>query len=93
MQIEQHNTRTKGEFSAHENGRDAGHLYYSWAGIDKMIINHTEVLPGFEHQGIGQQLVMEAVKYARANKIKILPLCPFTKSVFKKHPELADVVF
>jgi uncharacterized protein len=37
--------------------------------------------------------VHTAVEYARANHIKILPLCPFAKSVFdKKGAEFADVL-
>jgi len=36
--------------------------------------------------------VAAAVDYARTNGWKILPLCPFAKSVFDKTPEYADVL-
>ena len=32
-----------------------------------------------------------AVESARKEGIKILPLCPFARSVFEKTPEFADV--
>jgi predicted GNAT family acetyltransferase len=37
-------------------------------------------------------LAMKAVEYARDKHIKILPLCPFARSVFDKSPEIADVL-
>lgn len=36
---------------------------------------------------------MAAVDFARAQQLKIMPLCPFAKSVFDKEPSLADVLF
>ena len=93
MKIEQYNTDKNGFFKAMENYDEAGVLTYVWAGPDKIIIDHTEVNSGFEGNGIGKQLVLEAVKYARENKIKILPLCPYAKSVFDKDKDLHDVLF
>jgi predicted GNAT family acetyltransferase len=40
----------------------------------------------------GKQLVAKAVEFARARGIKIVPLCPFAKSVFDKVPEYRDVL-
>ena len=93
MKIEQYNTDKNGFFKAMENYDEAGVLTYVWAGPDKIILDHTEVNSGFEGKGIGKQLVLEAVKYARENKIKILPLCPYAKSVFDKDTDLHDVLF
>ena len=41
---------------------------------------------------ISKQMVAKAVEYARENKVKIIPLCPFAKSVFDKVPEFRDVL-
>lgn len=65
-------------------------LTYSKAG-NKIIIDHTDVSDKLRGQGAGKQLVMKAVEYARASNIKIIPLCPFARSVFDKTPEIADV--
>jgi len=40
----------------------------------------------------GKQLVAAAVEYARANQLKIIPLCPFAKAVFDKTPTFQDVL-
>lgn len=93
MEIEQYNADKNGFFKAMENYDEAAVLTYVWAGPDKIIIDHTEVNSGFEGTGLGKQLVLEAVKYAREHKIKILPLCPYAKSVFDKAGDLKDVLF
>ncbi len=39
------------------------------------------------------QLLHKAVDFARANQLKIIPLCPFANAMFKrKHDEFADVL-
>lgn len=83
----------KGRFTAHEGSKIAGDMHFTWAGPNKLIIDHTEVSPDFAGRGIGKLLLMEVVKMAREKKIKILPLCPFAKSVFEKTPEINDTLF
>ena len=68
-------------------------MTYTWAGDSKFIIDHTEVSPDFNGKGVGKKLVIAAVEYARANNLKIIPLCPFAKSVFDKVEEIRDVLF
>jgi predicted GNAT family acetyltransferase len=93
MEIIQENNEKKGVFKAFENNIEAGLMTYSWAGDTKFIIDHTEVNPDFAGKGVGKQLVMKAVDYARANNLKIMPLCPFAKSVFDKVAEIRDVLY
>ncbi len=83
----------KGSFYVEENGTILAEMTYSMTGSDLMIINHTEVSDELRGKNVGYQLVHTAVEYARTNHIKILPLCPFAKSVFdKKHEEFGDVL-
>ncbi|WP_286914642.1 GNAT family N-acetyltransferase [Flavobacterium sp. UBA4197] len=93
MKIEQVNESNKGYFKAIDTNTKAGLMTYSWAGTDKIIIDHTEVNPDFKGQNVGKNMVLEAVAFARKSNIKILPLCPFAKSVFDKNPDLHDVLF
>lgn len=93
MNIEQVNDDKKGWFKAVEAGKEAGLMTYVWAGPGKLIIDHTEVSPDFSGKGVGKELVLAAVAYARESKVKILPLCPFAKSVFDKNADLQDVLF
>jgi predicted GNAT family acetyltransferase len=75
-QIETH----KGIFYVEENGERLAELTYRMSGTAKMIIDHTEVSTKLAGKGIGKQLVAKAIEYARANKIKILPICSFAKA-------------
>lgn len=93
MEIQQINDERKGYFEALEDGKQAGMMTYTWAGDSKFIIDHTEVNEEFNGKGVGKKLVMAAVDYARTNNIKIIPLCPFAKSVFDKVAEIRDVLF
>ncbi|MBB6501984.1 GNAT family N-acetyltransferase [Pedobacter cryoconitis] len=93
MNIEQVNEEKNGYFIDKENDKEAGRMTYVWAGPGKFIIDHTEVEPEFSGKGVGKQLVLEAVKFARDKQVKILPLCPFAKSVFDKNQDLQDVLF
>lgn len=92
MDVKQHNTPTKGKFYIEADGIEAAMMHYVWAGDDKFIIDHTEVNEQFEGRGLGKQLVKAAVLYARANGIKIVPLCPFAKGVFDRVEEYRDVL-
>lgn len=87
MTIEQHNTRTDGYFVAKDGDQELGRMYYSWAGIDKFVINHTEVKPESKGTGTGKALVEAGIKYARENNFKIVPVCAFAKAMFKKNME------
>ncbi|PSL03358.1 GNAT family N-acetyltransferase [Cecembia rubra] len=92
MKIEQFNRESKGFFKAIEEDREAGRMTYSWAGENRFIIDHTEVNPEFKGKNVGKQLVMAAVNFARENNLKIIPLCPYAKSVFDKTAEIRDLL-
>ena len=43
-------------------------------------------------KGIGAKLVRAAVEWARQENVKLMPLCPYAKSVFGKTPDYSDVL-
>ena len=92
MQILQQDDSSKGSFYVEQDGQRAAEMTYVWAGTDRIIIDHTEVKPILKGTGAGKQLVKAAVDFARAKGIKIIPLCPFAKSVFEKITEWRDVL-
>lgn len=92
MEIIHTNQENKGFFKAVLEGTEAGRMTYSWAGKEKFIIDHTEVNSEFSGQGVGKKMVLAAVVYARGKDLKIIPLCPFSKAMFDKVPEIRDVV-
>ncbi len=67
-------------------------MVYVMTTPNEMIIQHTEVDEVLRGQNIGYQLVQHAVNYARQHNIKIVPVCAFTRSVFDRKPEFADVL-
>ncbi len=92
IEIKQIESGAKGYFAALDDDKEAGRMSYTLAGETKMIIDHTEVSDEYRGQNIGKRILMEVVKFARENKIKIIPLCPFAKSVFDRVEEIRDVL-
>ena len=92
MEIEHVKNGNKGSFKATHNGQYAGEMTYVFAGETKFIIDHTEVEEAFGGQGVGLTMVLASVDFAREKDLKILPLCPFAKSVFDKRQDLRDVL-
>lgn len=85
--------KSQGKFILEENGVKAGHLTYEWNGKDKISIDHTEVDPVHRGKDYGKKLVMAAIEWARAERIKIIPVCPFVKLVFERDKEILDVLY
>lgn len=65
----------------------------TWSDATKfIIIDHTFVDPSYRGLKIAETLVLKAVEYAREQKIKILPLCPYAKKEFERKLEYLDVL-
>ena len=92
MDILQKDNGQKGSFYLEQDNKLLAEMTYVWAGADRMIIDHTDVDESLKGQGVGKQLVSKAVAFAREKQIKIIPLCPFAKSVFDKTKEFGDVL-
>ena len=82
----------KGMFFVEMDGNILAEMVYTMPSPSKMIIEHTEVSDELKGKKVGDQLVHTAVEFARTNNIKIIPLCTFASSVFKKKQEYADVL-
>lgn len=93
MQVRNEYNDKKGEFYILENGNKIAVLDYVFAGPNKFIIDHTEVAINQEGKGLGKILVKAAVDFAKETQYKILPLCPYAKSIFDKNPEYSEVLF
>lgn len=82
----------KGSATARENQVRAGMMTYSIAGPELIIIDHTEVEPAFNGKGVGKLMLYRIVEMAREKNTKIIPLCPFAASVFRKAEDIKDVL-
>lgn len=92
MEVLHENNSKNGKFYILADGQVAAEMTYVWAGDKKFIIDHTEVGEQLKGMGAGKQMVAAAVAYAREHQLKIMPLCPFAKSVFDKTVEYSDVL-
>lgn len=92
MHIQHKLSGTKGMFYVPGEETVAAELIYSIQQPDKMIVEHTEVTDELRGQNIGYELVHAAVEHARTHNMKIVPVCPFTKSVIDKKPDFQDVL-
>lgn len=82
---------TKGCYMVEFNGAKA-EMTYSIAGDSMIIIDSTDVPDAMRGQKVGVALVSRAVEDARFSGKKIMPLCPFAKAQFARHPEWHDVL-
>jgi hypothetical protein len=56
-----------------------------------MHMTHTEVPPELEGRGIAAALVEAALAHAKANGLKINPLCSYVRGYMQRHPETLAV--
>jgi predicted GNAT family acetyltransferase len=92
INIEREFDGKRGSFFIQEGAKRFAEMVYVMAGPKKMIIEHTEVDESLKGQGIGSQLLQELVNFVRKEEIKVIPLCPFAKSMFKKTEDMRDVL-
>lgn len=90
--ITQEDDGTRGGFVAERGGRTLGEMAYSRPQPDLMIIEHTEVAGEARGMGVGRLLVDAAVAWARREPARIMPLCPYARSVFEKDASIRDVL-
>lgn len=71
-----------------------GHVAFSEYRRDGNLLTvmHTEVPAALNGRGIGSALVRGLLDIARAQKLKVKPLCPFVKAYIAKHPQYADLL-
>ena len=70
-----------------------GHVafsYYRREGATLTVL-HTEVPAELNGKGIGSALVRGLLDIARAEKLKVVPHCPFVAGYIAKHPEYAGL--
>jgi len=94
---------TRDQAVGHEHGHHKGAFYWPPTGDrtaelvytrdrDTITIRHTEVDDSLRGQGVGRRLVDAVVAYARAEKLTIIPVCPYARATFERDPSIRDVL-
>ncbi len=57
-----------------------------------LTVLHTEVPAALNGRGIGSRLVAGILDLARAQGLKVVPVCPFVKAYIERHAEYTDLL-
>lgn len=79
-----------GRYEIRVDGRRAGLTAYRDLG-EQRVFFHTEIDEAFAGQGLGTQLVQQALVDVRASGMRIVPVCPYVAKFLKRHDEFADI--
>ena len=85
-------TATGGRYFIADGSDDEAEMTFSRASATLVIVDHTHVPDRCRGQGVGLRLAERVIADARAKGFRILPLCPFMRAQFAKHPEWHDVL-
>lgn len=58
----------------------------------RISLDHTEVPKPLEGHGLGSKLARTALEFARANHLRVVPLCRYVSRYLAKHPEYQDLL-
>ena len=59
---------------------------------DVVQIVHTEVPPSLQGHGVAARLVESALAWARAEGLRVQPLCSYVAVYMRRHPETQDLL-
>ena len=83
---------TKGRYVARIEGLPEAEMTFSRSNPHLVIVDHTGVPDEMRGMGVGKALVERIVHDAREKGFKIIPLCPFARATFERHPDWRDVL-
>jgi predicted GNAT family acetyltransferase len=72
-------------------GGQVAYLSYERRGA-RIVYDHTKVPPALEGHGLAGKLTRTALDDARAQGLKVVPVCSYVASYIGKHPEYQDLV-
>ena len=79
-----------GRFSTQLEGHGAELIYRRLDG--RLLIDHTGVPEAIGGRGVAGELVRAALDYARAENLRVVPLCSYSAEYVRRHPGYADLV-
>lgn len=81
----------EGRYTILVDGQPAGELDFRTIEGRRAPV-HTGIRDRYEGQGLAGQLARRALDDARAEGLRVVPLCPYVAGFIAKHPEYQDLV-
>lgn len=82
-----------GRFTATAEGREGeAEITYTRCGTDLISADHTGAPESLRGTGAAAALVAHMVELARNEGFRIIPICPYVRAQYEKHPEWEDVM-
>lgn len=92
VEILREQSATRGRYLIRLNGQlTEAELTWAQLGEGTIAADHTGVPDIYRGRGFGALLVEHLVTDARARGLRVVPLCPFVRTQYQRHPEWADV--
>ena len=82
----------RGEFTLFVNDERAGEMTCVYVESDVIDVDHTGVNPELKGLGLGKHLMEEMIKFAKENKLKVIPSCPYVELMIKRNPDYQEVL-
>jgi predicted GNAT family acetyltransferase len=92
MEIRHEEADGRGAFFIEREGQRLAEQTYRRTGPDRVVINHTEVQPNLQGQGIARRLLDRSVAWARETGTRVAVTCPYSKAQFEKDASIRDVL-
>jgi uncharacterized protein len=83
-------TSGEGRYTIAVDGQTVGLADFADRG-EQRVFYHTEIDPSYGGRGLATILVEEALNAARADGMRVVPVCSMVVTVLKKHPEFDDI--
>jgi uncharacterized protein len=82
----------QGRFEFYRDGDLVGWLYYTRLKPNRYALQHTEVEPSHQHQGVAAAMVRRVLDEIRAREGTITAICPFVVDYLSRTTTYADLI-
>ncbi len=92
FEVRHERNKTSGRYVIDLGPKGIAKMTYSRLNVCKIAIDHTHVPKGFRNRDLAMKLLEFAIRQARRNHDKIVPVCSYVQEQFSRHEEWSDVL-
>jgi predicted GNAT family acetyltransferase len=83
---------SQGRFELHRDGDLVGWLYYTHLRPNRYALQHTEVEPSHQHQGVAGAMVRRVLGEIRSRQGTVTAICPYVADYFSRTTSDTDLL-